>query len=133
MMDICTKSHGNLHNSCSDISVKAKIVNLKMAIEEKSGDHQSQWASSSVDRECLYQISSQSVNNDIIVQDTMFFPVSRCSSAVMTDEVQLQARLIMLLTTLFLYEHFVTAREDKSAVSVNTKWTRTKGQQFIIF
>ena len=38
----CTKLHGNPPNSCWDISLKTTDVNLIVAIEEKSRDHQSQ-------------------------------------------------------------------------------------------
>lgn len=39
-MTVCTKCHGNPLNSCQDISIKNKNVNLKLALEEKSEDPQ---------------------------------------------------------------------------------------------
>ncbi len=41
-MNASTKSYGNPSNSCSKISLKTSNVNLMVALEEKSEDHQSQ-------------------------------------------------------------------------------------------
>lgn len=107
---------------------KSRNVNLLMVkVEENSMITTSSMDLSSRDIECLqyrlYQLADYITSN--------VFPVFSCISEVMTDAVQFQAWLIMLPTALFPYEHFVT-KEDKSAVSLNTKWARTKRQQCII-
>lgn len=39
-MNVCTKFHSNPFNSRQDISLKTTNVNLAVALEEKSEDHQ---------------------------------------------------------------------------------------------
>ncbi len=41
-MNIWTRFHGNLYNTHQDISLKAKNVDLMVALNEKLGDHQSE-------------------------------------------------------------------------------------------
>ncbi len=41
-MNMCIKFHGNPSNTFWDISLKTTNVNLLVAVEENSGDHQSQ-------------------------------------------------------------------------------------------
>lgn len=53
--DIWTKFHGSSSSNCQDISLKATNVNL---IEEKSGNQQIQWDTSSWNHECVYDIHS---------------------------------------------------------------------------
>lgn len=42
-------------NSCRDIPRKTTNFNLTVALEQKSGDHQSHYDSSPQDHECLYK------------------------------------------------------------------------------
>lgn len=41
-MNLCGKFPGNVFNSCCDILLKSKDVNLMVTPEKKSGDHKSQ-------------------------------------------------------------------------------------------
>lgn len=40
-MNVCTKFRGNPSNSCQDISPKTTNINIMVALEEMSRDHQS--------------------------------------------------------------------------------------------
>ncbi len=55
-MNVCTKFYGNPALICRGISLKTTNVSLMMALEERSGDHQSQWSSFSWEHECLHKI-----------------------------------------------------------------------------
>ncbi len=63
-MDICTKFHCNPFSSYVDISVKVQMVKL-VVLEVKSGNHQSQYDSSSGDHECLYKLHGNSIVDEI--------------------------------------------------------------------
>ncbi len=56
-MNVWTKIHGHSSNSFCDILLKTTNVNLKLALEEKLEDHQSQQSSSSGHHEYVHKIS----------------------------------------------------------------------------
>ena len=57
-MNVCTKFHANLSNSCHDILLKCTNVNFEMVLEKKSWDNQSLLDSSCGSIEFLLLIAS---------------------------------------------------------------------------
>lgn len=53
ILNICTTFHDELSNSCQDIIIKTKIVNLTAALDKKLEDHQTHQDSSSRDHNVL--------------------------------------------------------------------------------